>query len=49
MLSANPCFRYSLSTDNGRIIKVFNAHHKTLAPVVIEEIQAFPTHAAVKG
>ncbi|KAF0305032.1 Semaphorin-1A [Amphibalanus amphitrite] len=38
-----------VGTDNGRIIKVFNAHHKTLAPVVIEEIQAFSTHDAVKG
>lgn len=35
--------------DNGRIIKVFNADHKALAPVVVEEIQAFPTHTAVKG
>ncbi|XP_037074527.1 semaphorin-1A-like, partial [Pollicipes pollicipes] len=38
-----------VGTDNGRIIKAFNAHHKMAAPVVIEEIQAFPSTDAVKG
>ncbi|XP_051162887.1 semaphorin-1A isoform X2 [Leptopilina boulardi] len=42
-----------IGTDNGKVIKAINAEsadsHQKVSPVVIEEIQAFPTTIPVRG
>ncbi|XP_037088463.1 semaphorin-1A-like [Pollicipes pollicipes] len=38
-----------VGTDNGRVIKAFNSDQRRASPVVIEEIQAFPTTDPVRG
>lgn len=42
-----------IGTDNGKVIKAINAEsadsHERVNPVVIEEIQAFPTTVPVRG
>lgn len=42
-----------IGTDNGKVIKAVNAEsadsHERVSPVVIEEIQAFPTNVPVRG